>query len=91
MNSTKHDAPSRGGSGLSEGLGHLATAYRELNIAYCGATLAMQEFADAGRRYVVWRGRRRLPAQLRMRGARGRARVLKGQQNSLGFEWLGGW
>lgn len=85
MNSTEHEVHSRGGSALSEGLGHLATAYRELNIAYCSATLAMQEFADTGRRYVAWRGRRRMPAQLRMRGPQGRARVLKARRNSLGF------
>ncbi len=86
MNTDKvPNATAVGGSALSEGLGHLATAYRELNIAYCGATLAMQEFADTGRRYVAWRGRRRMPAQLRMRGPQGRARVLQARRDSLGF------
>ena len=49
------------------------------------ATLAMRQFADAGRRYVARRGRRRMPAQLRMRGPRGRARVLQARRDSLGF------
>lgn len=69
---------------VEEVLGRMAASTSTVS-ATPPATLAMRQFADAGRRYVARRGRRRMPAQLRMRGPRGRARVLQARRDSLGF------
>jgi hypothetical protein len=63
----------------------LVAAYSTITFAFCDATAAMRQFSNIVRLYVDQRGRRRMPAQLRRRGPRGRARVLKARRDSLGF------
>ena len=71
--------------GSMEGLDRLAAQFGTLNFAFCGASIAMQDFADARRLYVMRFNRRRQPPQRCALGVRGRTRILKTRRDSQGY------